>query len=181
MMILIAGLMIGIASTYIEVKLVNSWSWLRDKYENGLHTPFGTIPGAWMNNGFSIALSTVLGGGATVIAMCGMLFSTLLSNIYFAGQKQANNAGWDLARVKFETNRKWEETNKWWIDNKVHFVNLGKTIMLFIKVVTAPVRAMIWANNTAHSGKAAIISSIDEAKVKLDELRSRIKVIPPAH
>lgn len=177
MMILIAGFLIGIASTYIEVKLVNSWSWLRDKYENGWKLPFGIfIPGAWINNGFSIGLSGLLGGGATVIAMCGMLFSTMMSNLYFAGQKKAAGAGWDLPRFKFEMNKKAEEMITWWSGNRRHFVNLGKTIMAFIKVITAPVCAIIWANNTAHSGKEHLINEVNKAKVKLDNIRSRVHV-----
>lgn len=178
MMILIAGFLIGIASTYIEVKLVNSWAWMRDKYENGWVLPFGiaTIPGAWINNGFSIGLSGLLGGGATVIAMCGMLFSTMMSNMYFAAQKKSNAAGWDLPRVKAELKMKGEEMITWWSGNRRHFVNLGKTIMAIIKVITAPVRAVIWANNTAHSGKEHLINEVNKAKVKLNDIRSRVHV-----
>lgn len=180
MFIIIAGLMIGIASTYLEVKLVNSWAWLRDKYENGMRTPFGTIPGAWVNNGFSIGLSMILGGGATVIAMSGMLFSTVLSNMYFGAQKKANASGWTLARFKDEMNMKGEEAIRWWHTNRQHFVNLGKTIMAFIKVITAPVRAMIWVNDKAHSGKENLNNMRNQAKVKLDEMRAHVRLVRPS-
>jgi hypothetical protein len=173
MFIIIAGLMIGTASTYIEVKLVNSWGWLRDKYENG----WGPIPGPWINNGFSIGLSALLGGGATVIAMSGMLFSTVLSNIYFSSQKKANEAGWTLVRFKSEMSKKGEEAIGWWHTNRQHFVNLGKTIMAFIKVITAPVRAMIWVNNKAHSGKENLTNMRNQAKVKLDEMRDHVRLV----
>jgi len=157
-MIITAGILIGIMSTAIEAKLVNSIPALRRWYENGL----GPIPGAWFNNGFSFLLGMALGGGTTIIAMMGGLFGVFFSNVYFGLQKSANNAGWNSDRVRQEASAKGQLGMKWWTANKVHFENLAKTIMLMIKIVTFPVRGAIAVNTTLQNGKGALYAKKQE-------------------
>ena len=170
-MFLMAGFLIGVASTFIEVKLVNGVPRFRHAYEHGV----GPIPGSWINNGFSILLSGILGGGATIVALMGMVFSTVFSNVYFSTQKNINNAGWDMQRVKYEMSMKREGLNSWWSSNKLHFVNLGKTIMVTIKIITAPIRFAIAANNKAHASKNSAVDFYNNTRAKVSHLKLNIK------
>jgi len=171
-MILMAGFIIGIAATIIEVKLVTSWAWLGNAYENGIHKGPINIPSNWINILCSWGISFVLGGGPTIIALLGMMTSTLFSIIYFSQKKALNKAGWSVARIKSETHEKGERGAQWWTKNKVHFVNLGKTIMVTIKIITAPIRLAIYANDKVHDGKDHLVAAKHVFDLKVNEVKS---------
>lgn len=146
---------VAIASTVMEVKMVQSIPKLDYWYTHGL----GPIPGAWVNNLASLLLSAICGlafGAQGVIIMIGGMLSILMSNVYFSTKSVANKNGYTYSGIKTNTSKKWEESQQWYTTNRIHFVNLGKTVMSIIKIITAPIRAIIAVNNAAHSGKQAM-------------------------
>lgn len=162
-MILTAGLIIGIMSVFIEWKLVNSWVWMQNVYANGIKTPFGTIPGIWVNNGFSACLGLILGGGTTIVAMIGAATGLFLSNALFGAHHQLTRAGIDKAWAKDKT----KGLSIWFTENKHHFANLGKTIMVTIKVITAPMRFGIAVNTKFHESKEGVAGSFNKVRSKI--------------
>jgi hypothetical protein len=157
-MFLAMALIVCLASVFIEVKLVNSVPFLEKIYTQGI---FG-IPGAWVNNICSLGISAVFGlvFQATGIAIfVGGMLSIPVSNIYFSSKYKLNSNGITLASVKQSMNSKTEEVGNWWSENGHYFSELGKTIMLCIKVVTFPVRALVKANTAAHQGHGKIIET----------------------
>lgn len=143
---LIMGILIGLTSTFIEAKLVNSWAWLRNIYENGL----GPVPGSWVNTAGSFLLAALIGGGAGgVVALMGGLFATGFSGIFFPAQKALNNAGITVKGLR-------EKLETWWSKNGEHFRNLGKTIMITIKVITFPLMLILKINTKINSRKEQI-------------------------
>lgn len=154
-MIITAGLLIGIASTYLEVKLVNSWAWLRKVYRDG----FMGIPGVWVNNAMSFLLGAIIGAGAGgVIALMGGLFGLVLSNMYFSVSDKLNAAGINKSAVEARL----DTAKQWGLDNKSHFQNLAKTLMLVVKIIGLPFMLLAKANSVAHASK----DKINAAKVK---------------
>ena len=169
-MIITAALMVAIGSSFIEIKLIHAVPAITKAYINGI----GPVPGVWVNFAVSFMLSYVMGiafGAAGLIAFMGGLLSTGITKVYLDSEDIIHKAGWDIPRVKSTSKEKSEEVALWWENNQVHFINLGKTIMVTIKVITAPLRWAIAANNAAHNGKDKVTEFRSTAQAKIDSLR----------
>jgi hypothetical protein len=101
-MLLTIGFVVALASTYVEIKLVQGSSAIDRLYTHGL---FG-IRGVWFNTAGSFLLSFLIGAmfGATgVTVLFGGMLSTGLSQGYFSSKKWMNDVGWSWLRAKNET------------------------------------------------------------------------------
>jgi hypothetical protein len=154
----LAGFIVGVMATFIEIKLVNSVDFIRKIYTDG----FAFVPPQWVNVAGSFTLGTILAGGNGLVALIAGITGVFLSSCYFATKRAANASGWDMDRVRGET----ASATEWFTENKQHFVNLGKTIMAIIKFVTLPIRGIMAANTAVHASAEKVQNKFEKVRPK---------------
>lgn len=102
-MFLTMGIVLGVISTFTEVKMVHGIPFVARLYEHGLTIWKWKIEGIIFNTLGSFVLSWILGlmfaaDGLTV--MFGAITSTGFSQMYFSSEKYAHSMGWSVKGFK---------------------------------------------------------------------------------
>lgn len=137
-MLLTIGIIIALASTFIEMGAVWAFPPLEKLYTNGL----GPIPGIWFNFVFSLLLSYVLGflfGAQGVTVFVGGVGSTMLGAMIMKAKHALNSAGITWKGLKSGASN----TNTWWINNKDSIIKTTQDLIttgkVLIKIILIPV------------------------------------------
>lgn len=147
-MLLIMGTVLGLASTFIEVKLVHGVPLVARWYEHGISVFGHRIEGIVLNTAGSFVLSYLVGlmfaaDGVTVLF--GAIISTVLSQMYFSTEKYCHSMGWSVANTKqsltngiMSLRRARQSVQSVWNDFRQPVKDVMALTLAFFKIVTYP-------------------------------------------
>jgi hypothetical protein len=136
-MLLTAGLIIALVSTYTEIKLVHGSQTIRSLYTKGM----GKVEGIWFNTAGSFFLSYLLGAmfsadGMTVLL--GAVLSTGLSQMYFSGEEFLSGREFNLSAKVQGIKDGYNTTAAIARDFKQPLLDFAKILLWTLRAITFP-------------------------------------------
>lgn len=142
-MILTMGLVLGIASAFIEIKFVKGSPWFANVMQVGLKIPFTpwTVSAQMINIGFSVGLSALLGvffGATGLVALFAGIVSTCITQPYYSLEPKvlAIFAHWRTR--KLQAGKMGDKLTAMWADFKRPVQDFIKLVLVFLKIITFP-------------------------------------------
>lgn len=158
-MILTMGLVLGIASAFIEIKLVKGSPWFAKVMEDGLGFGRFRISAQMINITFSVLLSALLGvffGATGLVALFAGIVSTCITQPWYslAPKVRAIVDHWKTRKLKAHaTSGKLQAI---WADFKRPVQDTIKLVLVFLKIITFPFVAARKASAKYTAMKEAI-------------------------
>lgn len=145
------AMVVAIASTVIEIKLVNAWPALHSLYNSGRK-------GVWINVFCSFLLSWAIGtafGAEGVTVFIGGLASTFLSQQYFAVEKFCKAQGWTWIGFKTKAIAAPQKLNNARVQTIQVYRNFKGPLIQTFKVIRAIIMFITWPFRFANRMAAA--------------------------
>lgn len=147
-MLLTMGIIIGLVSTFTEIKLVHGLPAIKRLY---LHGAFG-IDGIVFNTAGSFVLSFIIGtlfGADGLVVMFGGVVGAALSQFYFSVEGFTQKRGWSAAGAKKSLHHNMDQIRKA-KDTTVRVANdfkqpvqdLGRLVLILLRIITLPFIAL---------------------------------------
>lgn len=160
-MILTMGLVLGIASAFIEIKLVKGSPWFAHVMEVGLNIPLTpwTISAQMINIVFSVLLSALLGvffGATGLVALFAGIVSTCITQPYYSMEPKVKAfiATYRTKRVKMGATH--AKLTAIWADFKRPVQDTIKIVLIMLRIITFPFQAARKASAKYTAMKEAI-------------------------